>query len=78
MIPVRGPQAWSWNESTERPTFAPSILVHSHERYEAPPQPRCHSFVRNGTIEYLSDSTHTLAGKTVLLPDWEDDAVLFI
>jgi hypothetical protein len=27
----------------------------------------CHSFVRNGNIEFLSDCTHALAGKTVPL-----------
>ena len=27
----------------------------------------CHSFVRNGRIEFLSDCTHELAGKTVQL-----------
>ena len=26
---------------------------------------RCHSFVRSGMIEFLSDCTHELAGKTV-------------
>lgn len=26
---------------------------------------RCHSFVKNGSIQYLSDCTHKLAGKTV-------------
>jgi hypothetical protein len=26
---------------------------------------RCHSFVRNGKIQYLNDCTHELAGKTV-------------
>ncbi|BAS10570.1 hypothetical protein AHiyo4_39920 [Arthrobacter sp. Hiyo4] len=30
--------------------------------------PRCHSFVRNGHIEFLSDSTHELAGQTMALP----------
>ena len=30
---------------------------------------RCHSFVRSGRIEFLSDSTHALAGQTVDLPD---------
>lgn len=30
---------------------------------------RCHSFVRNGRIEFLSDCSHALAGQTVeLLP----------
>lgn len=28
----------------------------------------CHSFVRDGQIEFLSDCTHALAGKTVSLP----------
>jgi hypothetical protein len=30
---------------------------------------RCHSFVRAGMIEFLSDCTHELAGKTVPIPD---------
>ena len=34
---------------------------------------RCHSFVRGGRIEFLSDSTHALAGKTVELPDFPAD-----
>lgn len=30
----------------------------------------CHSFVTNGQIQFLSDCTHALAGKTVPLPEW--------
>lgn len=30
---------------------------------------RCHSFVTDGRIQFLSDSTHELAGQTVDLPD---------
>lgn len=33
----------------------------------------CHSFVRDGMIEFLSDCTHTLAGQTVPLLDIEDN-----
>lgn len=29
----------------------------------------CHSYVRDGRIEFLSDCTHALAGKTVELPE---------
>lgn len=29
----------------------------------------CHSFVTDGKIQYLSDCSHKLAGKTVELPD---------
>ncbi len=31
----------------------------------------CHSFVTDGRIQFLSDCSHALAGKTVDLPDWE-------
>jgi len=31
----------------------------------------CHSFVKDGRIQFLPDCTHALAGKTVDLPDWE-------
>ena len=30
----------------------------------------CHSFITAGRIQFLSDSTHTLAGQTVDLPLW--------
>lgn len=33
--------------------------------------PRCHHYVRDGRIEFLSDCDHALAGKTVDLPDWD-------
>jgi hypothetical protein len=55
---------WDWNGDTERPTISPSILV----RYPTPePHPNnvCHSFVRDGRWEFLTDSTHHLAGQTV-------------
>lgn len=31
---------------------------------------RCHSFVVDGRIQFLSDCTHALAGQTVDLPAW--------
>jgi hypothetical protein len=31
---------------------------------------RCHSFVTDGQIRFLEDSTHDLAGQTVPIPDW--------
>lgn len=75
-----GPR-WSWNGDALRPTFWPSVLV----RYSNPADPYaelgasteppapdvvCHSFVRDGLIEFLADCTHPLAGQTVELPDW--------
>lgn len=32
---------------------------------------RCHSFVRDGRIQFLADCTHALAGQTVDLPEIE-------
>lgn len=32
----------------------------------------CHSFVRDGQIQFLTDCTHSLAGQTVPLPDYKD------
>lgn len=62
--------SWEWNGSVVAPTFSPSIMV----RWERRGQPKvCHSFVRDGVIEFLADCTHALAGKTVPLKP--DDAV---
>lgn len=33
---------------------------------------RCHSYVREGKIEYLDDCTHALKGKTIALPPWAE------
>lgn len=69
-IRVKGPEpVWSWNGSVDRPTAAPSILV-----FKDNPDRRCHSFVEDGKIRFLSDCAHALAGKTVDLPDLESPA----
>jgi hypothetical protein len=46
------------------------MLVHPNPNAN-PPSPLCHSFVRDGRIEFLSDCTHSLAGQTVELPEIE-------
>lgn len=61
--------AWQWNGSLGAPTFQPSLLINKDLQGDSP---RCHSFVKNGRIQFLNDSTHKLAGQTVELPDWED------
>ncbi|HEX2868708.1 MAG TPA: DUF6527 family protein [Ignavibacteriales bacterium] len=60
-----GPK-WEFNGDFEKPTFAPSILTRWNEGEEQKPKV-CHSFIRNGMIEFLPDCTHELAGKTVPL-----------
>ncbi len=52
-------ERWQWNGDMDKPTFSPSLLCgHTSNR-------RCHSFVRDGRIEFLSDCDHELAGQTV-------------
>jgi hypothetical protein len=62
---AHGPDGgWTFNGDMARPTFSPSILVRTETS-------RCHSFVKDGQIEFLPDCTHALAGKTVPLPTWD-------
>lgn len=65
-----GSAVWGFNGSLEKPTFTPSILVRWPEG-ENRVMKVCHSFIREGKIEYLSDCTHELAGKTIELSDWK-------
>lgn len=72
VVPTHGPTAWGFNDDLEHPTLSPSILVHPAGRWRdgvVVQSPRCHSFVRDGRIEFCSDSEHALAGKTVDLPE---------
>lgn len=62
---IQTPQ-WSFNEDLEKPTVSPSILVYGVEGSH----PRCHSFVRDGMIQFLDDCTHELKGQTIEIPEW--------
>lgn len=85
---VVGPN-WSFDGNYERPTFAPSIKVtgsqierDEHGKWtgewvlgpDGKPLPQvCHSFVREGQIQFLGDCTHALAGQTVPLAVFNAD-----
>lgn len=56
---------WGWNGSLDKPTFEGSVLVTGGSDNIT-----CHSFVRDGQIQYLTDSTHKLSGQTVDVPVW--------
>jgi len=58
---------WTWNGSMERPTFHPSVLVNQHD-----PASRCHSWVKDGRMQFLAGCYHQLAGQTVEIPDWDN------
>jgi hypothetical protein len=62
---------WQFDGNMEKPTFSPS-LVCRWEHGEARIPKVCHVFVKNGMVEYLTDCTHHLAGKTIELPEMEN------
>jgi hypothetical protein len=76
---------WGFNGDLALPTLTPSVLVYEVRiKADADPatvvppfkpgdvySPRCHSFVRDGRIEFLGDCGHALAGQTVDLPEIE-------
>lgn len=60
---------WGFDGNMEKPTFDPSLLVD----YGNDTTRRCHSFLKQGMWEFLSDSTnHQLRGHHAMvpLPDW--------
>lgn len=59
---VTGVNPVLWNGSLTSPTLHPSVDVRSDGD-------RCHSMIRDGVIEFLSDSTHVMAGKRMILPE---------
>lgn len=73
VVPTTGANAWGFNEDLERPTLTPSILYYPHKTFlkdsSVGDTPRCHTFIREGRIEFLSDCTHALAGQTVDVPE---------
>jgi hypothetical protein len=59
-----GDGGWSFNGDENKPTVNPSLLVTGGES-----DTHCHSFIRDGKIQFLGDSKHELAGQTVDLPE---------
>jgi hypothetical protein len=60
---------WTFNNDLEKPTFTPSLLVKWKSKDG---EMTCHSFVTNGIIQFLPDSTHKLSGQSVPLPDIDE------
>lgn len=69
---------WEFNGNYDAPTFSPSLLVRSVKPLSDEQRERlfrgetitrtelvCHTFIRDGKIQYLNDCTHELAGQTI-------------
>lgn len=61
-------KGWGYNGDEEKPTFSDHSIAVDFR----PDGPFCHSYIRNGMIEFLGDSTHELAGQTVELPHFPE------
>ncbi|WP_051264705.1 DUF6527 family protein [Nakamurella lactea] len=59
-VRIIGQGAWDWDCNRDAPTISPSILVQGGAE-----NIRCHSFLKAGRWEFLSDCTHAFAGQTV-------------
>jgi hypothetical protein len=64
---------WTFDGNLTAPTFSPSVNISSPEhtfpdgvKIDAE---RCHYFLKGGSLQFLGDCTHPLAGKTVPLPE---------
>ncbi len=69
--PHAGRPQWQWDGNLEAPTFTPSLLITWRKRDNTVFR-RCHSYIRNGQWQFLSDCTHELAGKTVDMVELQD------
>lgn len=80
--PSNSGSRWDFNGDFEKPTFSPSLLIHTGHYATGEKKEDCllckedvnacrvcHSFIRDGRIQFLDDCTHKLKGQTVDLPD---------
>ncbi len=57
---------WTFNGDINKPTFSPSLLIRFNQDGK---ECVCHSFVRDGKIQYLGDCTHVFKNQTIELPE---------
>ena len=55
--------SWMFNGDFNKPTISPSLLCTRSKDNDY----RCHSYIKEGQIQFLSDCSHDLKGKTVPL-----------
>lgn len=67
-----GTSNWTWNGDLNAPTLRPSILT-TWEGGDPFQKVVCHSYVENGVVSFLYDSSHDLSGKSRPLLDFDLD-----
>lgn len=75
-VGVKDRPNWTFDGNLDAPSFSPSMLIRWGRKvpgYENHPDMDaggvCHYFLTAGRIAFCGDSTHSLAGKTIDLPD---------
>jgi hypothetical protein len=61
---------WQFNGDLILPSFSPSLL-NTCEMHPDSSRRRCHLHMTLGKINYGADCSHSLAGESVDVPDWE-------
>lgn len=67
---------WAWDGNTEAPSFTPSMRISWGKQADPKCEVNggiCHYILTAGVINFCGDSTHTMAGQSVALPDWPYD-----
>lgn len=72
--PLANGARWTFDGNLDAPTFGPSVRVTIPDADEDMVA-CCHYFIRGGEIQFCSDSTHSLAGKTVPLPEFPQSEI---
>lgn len=67
LTPNSNGATWGRDGDLARPTLSPSVLLRIDYGQAGKPPEICHCWIRGGRIEFCSDSTHELAGKTVAM-----------
>lgn len=72
--PGDGRPVWTFTGTVESPTLSPSVLSNIPFRWVNGEASSfiCHSFLREGKLEFLGDCTHQYANQTVPLPPMPD------
>jgi hypothetical protein len=63
---------WEFNNDFDKPTISPSFLQKGFlsSKY---PDGICHSYIKEGRIQYLNDCSHELKGQTVEMVDFKEE-----
>lgn len=73
LIPNPGGRGWAFDGDLVRPTVTPSLSVNARGKYHVDGAHVCHSWIKNGRIRFLPDTTHRLSGREVDLPPYPEN-----